>query len=210
MVANKYQERCFICKEWVLPQQGEFFDHDGKSFLRHPACVEATLSREKFNPLKQEALTWIQNNRKYFLKGISRSYSKCGFKDAFMEANEIFDEAFEIFEEKFFSGKKLIKDLKHAKNSFYKVCRFHVYNYIEKKLDRKWYSKLSSSQKRLNLRPPSYYFHKKYHEKNKERINERRRENYKNNKNNLRTKTRLRMKKYPQVQVAQKLKAVYI
>jgi len=182
---NKFQEKCFKCSKWILPNEGEFVQYSTGWKVLHPSCKSIAVAVVVGENTNKKYLEYLFENKSYFYFLISqkvhRALATSDRRKYFFQVPDIFLDSVDVFTEKYIEGVREVKDEKHAKYIMRKILHFQVYQFIQKTIDRNWYAKLTPSQKKSNLKPPSYFYHKKYLELNKERINERRRANYQTN-----------------------------
>ncbi len=83
----------------------------------------------------------------------------------------------EIFGDAFIRLIKLVElkkvsfdNVKSGINLLYKVAKFKALEYQRKRIDEIWYINLSEEDKELGLKPPSYWYHRKWEKDNIEKV----------------------------------------
>jgi hypothetical protein len=127
----------------------------------------------------------ILDEQRYFLAIIAKRLWQCLDmpKGVFFHVHkngsipDIFVRSLDVLQDKYISTGR-VSDYVNAKKVLAQICTFQSYKFVKVYIDEQWYRRLSTSQKKAGLRPPSYFYTKKYYQNNRERINERRRETY--------------------------------
>lgn len=180
---NKYIEKCSKCPLTIPVGEGEFVESEGKFKIRHISCV---ISRTGITPiipnkLSEEVVKELQLNRLIFYKFLNKKIS-CRLNRSpritYSWVPEVFLDAFDRFWDKY---RTYDLDYESAKKILFRVCDIQTLIFIEKKIDEEWWNGLPKEAKGSGLKPPSFFYHKKFFEDNRERINNRRRENYQTN-----------------------------
>lgn len=159
---------------------------DKKSSLEKLKVLLAEYERPMVVANTGEIVGEILENYRYFYAIIARKIWT-GLNPGMKKFNEVhfhgtvpdvFSKSLDILQEKYLSSGR-ISAYQDAKRVLGSICRIQTIRYMQEKIDLDFYARMKkqgvSRSMSLILRPPSYYYHKKYHEENKERINARRR-----------------------------------
>lgn len=190
-MTNKYQERCYLCSEWIQPQKGVFEDENSSFKVRHSSCFKPQLEKERKNFFPENEFLYIEilKNKAYFCSTASKRlwnaltshYLKLGGQDVlFEDSSEVFEVSIDILRNRYLE-KQIYNNITEVKRVMCGICRVQVRRFIERKIDQLWWGRLSPSDKKKGLRPPSYWYHRNYQIKHTERLKELKRGYYANN-----------------------------
>lgn len=191
MKSNKFQEKCFECQEVIPVGRGTFRKVDD---LWRIFCAEHKTDKvvepivpevRIINPEHEYVFEHIEKFRFSFLKVIYRTLrtflppNKKQNLNFYKElADEIFDISIMQLREKMIKKGNPYESESYIRRSFRIYCFNETCRAVRRFIDEQWYRKLSPTQRKLGMSPPSVLYMRRYRDKNKERINARRRERY--------------------------------